>query len=284
MTAIGTRQRRRPRHARALRRGTIAAAVGAAVCGSLGVVGSGVAAATTWYPVPENGAPGGLVLETSTRSLSVPDLQPGHPAYWQVHTVVDRDEPIRTTVQLHRDGALVEHPDGLRLTVSACEEPWQGLDATPICEGGSIPGDAVVSADPSTPRSVDAVPVPVVDPDADGETWLLVELAIADSARAAADDDLMGLTATVGLGVTASADEPIDGHPEAAEPDPGPHSDPVGRAPTSGAGLLASTGAGFAAPVLLAAALVLTGVAVRLRRSATGRPQRPSPELPGDPR
>lgn len=277
VTAFDSRWRGRPRRRRALRRGTVAATVGAVVCAALGVVGSGVAAATTWYPVPENGTPGGLVLETSTRSLSVPDLQPGHPAYWQVHTVVDRDEPIRTTVQLHRDGALVEHPDGLRLTVSACEEPWQGLDATPICEGGSIPGDTVVSADPSTPRSVDAVPVPVVDPDADGETWLLVELAIADSARAAADDDLMGLSATVGVGVTASADDPASADPNSAGTPAAGGPRAAGRPTTaSGVASLAITGAAFAAPLLLAAALVLAGVAVRLRRSAaepTGAPR-----------
>ncbi len=189
-----------------------------------------------------------------------------------MHTSVDREGPVRTELQLHRDGALVEHPDGLRVTVTACQEPWRDLDATPVCDEGAH----VVSADPVRPPSADAERAPVSDPGAEGSTYLLVELAVADSARASADSSLMGLEATVGLGVTASVDDlDVDGLPGSA----GPGSTGSGTAPDgrtgagsrvgSVSGTLARTGAAFAAPVLLAAALVLTGVALRLRRDGS---------------
>lgn len=234
-----------------------AAAAGAVLCAVLGLGSGGAAVAAGWHVVPETGEPGGLVLEASPYPLHAEDLQPGRPAHWQVHTRVDRHGPISTEVQLRRDGALVEHPDGLRVTVSACERPWRGLDTVPVCDDGQ----RVLSVGPREP---DVLRVPVTDPDADGATWLLVELAVADTAGASADGGLMGLDAAVGLGVTASAADTgatpsAAGRPVASRPGPSETS------PAS----LAYTGAAFAAPLFVAAALVLTGVAVRLRRSAS---------------
>jgi hypothetical protein len=186
------------------------------------------------------------VLEASPYPLRAPELQPGRPVHWQVRTSVDRPGLIATEVQLRRDGALAEHPDGLRVAVSACERPWRGLDAVPVCDGGQ----RVLSVGPGEP---DTLRVPVSDPDGDGATWLLVELAVADTAGASADDGLMGLRATVGLGVTASADDAVAGPPVS---------------PTASSTSLASTGAAFVAPLFVAAALVLAGVVVRVWRTA----------------
>ncbi|KTR52829.1 hypothetical protein [Curtobacterium oceanosedimentum] len=238
-----------------------AAAAGAVLCVVLGLGSGGAAVAAGWQAVPETGAPGGLVLEASPYPLHAPDLRPGRPAFWQVHTRVDRAGPISTEVALRREGALVEHPDGLRVTVSACERPWRGLDTVPVCDDGQ----RVLSIGPG---ESDSLRVPVSDPDGDGSTWLLVELAIADTTGASVDDGLMGLEASVGLGVTASAEDPVAGSSSTDGRDAGR----PGRSTvtTSSASLtsLAFTGAAFVAPLFVAAALVLVGVAVRLRRTA----------------
>lgn len=241
-----------------------AAAAGAVLCAVLALGSGGAAVAAGWQVVPETGEPGGLVLEASPYPLHAPDLRPGRPAFWQVHTRVDRAGPISTEVELRREGALVEHPDGLRVTVTACERPWRGLDAVPVCDDGQ----RVLSIGPG---ESDSLRVPVSDPDGDGSTWLLVELAVADTTGASVDDGLMGLEASVGLGVTASAEDPVDG----SSSTDGRVAGRPGRstATTSSASLtsLASTGAAFAAPLFVAAALVLVGAAVRLRRTAESR-------------
>jgi hypothetical protein len=93
------------------------AAVGAMLCAAFGVIGTAGAAAAGWDPVPETGTPGGLVLDSVAYPMQIPDLSPGNSAYWQIHTRVDRGDTVDLDLQLRKDGALVMHPDGLRVAV-----------------------------------------------------------------------------------------------------------------------------------------------------------------------
>jgi hypothetical protein len=136
------------------------------------------------------------------------------------------------------------------------------MTATPTCADPS----PVVRAIP-TEQLTGMHRVPHADQD--GETFLLVELSLADTPTAAADESLMGLTATIGIGVTATAVAPPipSSTPEAPTTAAGSTPTPSPRLPRT-EGSLPYTGGAILGPVLLAAALVLTGVTVRLRRQA----------------
>ncbi|PZF53287.1 hypothetical protein DEJ23_14790 [Curtobacterium sp. MCSS17_008] len=221
-----------------------------------------------WSAVPETGAPGGLVLDSASYPLRIPDLSPGAPAYWQIHTRVDRDESVALDLELRKDGTLVTHPDGLRVAVTACDHEWQHMATTPTCDSAT----PILEAGPTDRLAGLSKPVP--HPDHDGEAFLLVELSVADTTAAAADQSLMGLTATIGIGVTATADTPTAAPAASASPDAAAssRSRSAGHPPTASTtkqvDSLAYTGGAFLAPVLLAGALVLSGVAIRLRRRA----------------
>jgi hypothetical protein len=252
---------------RPARLGALATAVAAVMCGVFGLAGAAVMAAP-FRPVPETGTPGGLVLESAPYPVQVSDLSPGNPAYWQVHSRVDRDEPIALDLELRKDGTLVTHPDGLHVTVTACDHEWQHMDTTPTCDSAT----PILAAGPADRLTGSAHPVP--HPDQDGETFLLVELSIPDTAAVAADESLMGLTATIGIGVTATAMTTQAGSPAPATPPPAApsseqdHAVPPRELSTARVTRLVYTGSAFLAPVLLAGALVLSGVAIRFRRQA----------------
>jgi hypothetical protein len=234
--------------------------IGALMCGGIGILSTTAAAATVWHPAPETGAPGGLTLDTDRSRLHIPDLAPGQPAFWQVHTRVDRNGTVQLDLDVRKDGDLVTHPQGLQIAVTACDEEWQEMHSTPQCAAPH----PIVHSSPTSPAGNTALTVP--HPRADGETFLLVEFSLPDTAAAASDESLMGLTATVGIGVTATTDigsprgeltPAVTGAERGKTPSPSTH--PV-------VSVLAWTGTEIVVPCLVGMVLIVTGLTLRRRR------------------
>jgi hypothetical protein len=234
-------------HAR-FRRRVAAPAVAAlsALALTAGAVLAGQAASAVLIDVPPTGDPGRLVLSSEPYPAQFLELSPGDPAYWQVGARLEDAERATLSLELRKDGALVEHPRGLVMTVAVCDDPWTRLDATPACASGAravtvaTPADDYTSASPS----FELRPLTASAPE-----FLLVTLAVEDSAAAAADESLMGLTGTMGVGLTATAVDDV----------------PV----TPGRPSLPATGADFSAlwaAAALAAGLLGAGWALRLAR------------------
>ncbi|WP_181420455.1 hypothetical protein [Curtobacterium sp. MCBD17_023] len=235
-------------------------AAGTLVCGGFGILSTTAAAATVWHPVPETGAPNGLTLDTNRSRLDIPDLAPGQPAFWQVHTRVDRDGRVRLDLDVRKDGDLVTHPRGLQVAVTACDEEWQEVRSAPRCADPH----PIVHSSPASPAGHTALTVP--HPRADGETFLLVEFSLPDTAAAASDESLMGLTATVGIGVTATTDT---GSPPGALTPTVTGAERGGTSSTSSrpaSSVLAWTGTGIVVPCLTGAVLIAIGLTLRRRR------------------
>ncbi|PZE27913.1 hypothetical protein [Curtobacterium sp. MCBD17_028] len=279
------------------------AVAGAAVATVLGATTT-AAAAETWMPVPETGDPGELMLMSDAYPVRLPDLSPGDPASWQLHTHVDQHQRVRLDLRLQKDGALASAPDGLRVRVDACQQAWTDVDGTPSCATG---GWSIARSTPADQVATQSPMFSIAPSDSDGTVYLLVTLALADTASAASDSALMGLTATVGLGVTATAQDgsaaPAPTAPSTAPPGSAPPSSDPSPAATGGPGsggtstgsgsgtssgtgsatrpggpapinastirstLLAFTGGGFLGPLFLGTAVVLAGLAVRWRRA-----------------
>jgi hypothetical protein len=236
---------------------------GAFVCGGMAILTPTAASATVWHPVPETGAPGGLTLDTDRSRLDIPDLAPGQPAFWQVHTRVDRDGTVRLNLDIRKNGDLVTHPRGLQVTVTACDEEWQEMRSAPRCADPH----PVVRTSPTSPGGHTTLSVP--HSRADGETFLLVEFSLPDTAAAASDESLMGLTATVGIGITATIDSPADvPTPNVTNTNQGETVPSVTRPSSS---VLAWTGTGLVVPCLISAALIAIGLALRQRRDVGTR-------------
>lgn len=211
-----------------------------------GVVAAGHAASAVLVDVPPTGAPGRLVLSSDPSPAQFLELSPGDPSYWQVGARLENATEATLSLQLRKDGELVEHPRGLTMTVQVCDQPWTGMDSSPACAPGAravtvaTPADDYATSSPS----FDVRPLTATAPE-----FLLVTLAVEDSAAAAADTTLMGLTGSMGVGLTATA---ID-------------STPV----TPGAPALPPTGAdlsALAAIAGIAAGLLGLGAALRLFR------------------
>lgn len=249
----------------------------AVVLGALGTVSAGgSASAVSWVPVPETGARGGLVLERDdSRTGSLAVLSPGEPVRWQIRTAVDHHADTVLDLELRKDGDLAAAPRGLEITVSACDQVWTDIEAAPGCPGAA---EHVTWAAPRHDYRENSPTFRIPDTRGDSEVFLLVELALPATAEAAADESLMGLTASVAIGVTAT-DTPAEAAPT-TEPAPDHASALVDDTAVSGDDRAASTvpprlawTGGPAAPaVLLGSAVVLLGIAALLsrpRRDAT---------------
>ncbi|WIB26728.1 hypothetical protein [Curtobacterium sp. MCSS17_015] len=224
----------------------------------IGILSATSAAATVWHPAPETGTPGGLTLDTDRSHLDIPDLAPGQPAFWQIHTRVDRDGTVRLDLDVRKDGDLVAHPRGLQIAVTACDEEWQEMRSAPWCAAPH----PIVRPSPTSPAGRTALTVP--HPRADGETFLLVEFSLPDTAAAASDESLMGLTATVGIGVTATTD--TGSLPGSLTPDNNGAERPAVSSTRPAPSVLAWTGTGVVVPCLIGVALIITGFTLRQRR------------------
>lgn len=237
------------------RRGPAAASVVAAVslaALAMGGLALGQAASAALVDVPVDGAPGRLVLSSAPYPVQFLDLSPGGPRYWEVAARLEDASTATLSLELRASGELVSHPRGLTMTVDACTVPWSDATTAPACAAGA---QRIAAATPADDYSA-ASPVFELAPlTADAPTYLLVTLAVEDSAAAQADESLMGLTGDMALGFTAVA------------------LDDVPVPPRTGDGL-ATTGAdptALRAAAALAAGLLGLGSAFRLARKGSAQ-------------
>ncbi|MFB2580364.1 hypothetical protein ACEXQD_03860 [Herbiconiux sp. P15] len=219
------------------------------------------AASAAFVDVPETGEPGKLVLSADPYPAEFVDISPGDPAHWQVTARLEDASRATLSLELRKDGAVTEHPRGITMTVDRCSVQWTEVETAPSCADGLA---RVTVATPADDYRTSSPTFELRPLRADSPEYLLVTLAVEDSSAAMADESLMGLFGTMGLGLTATAidDRPIN---------------PVRPDRPGGGGPLANTGldghlAGLAAfgaltAGILGSALVVTRV--RARRSFT---------------
>lgn len=195
MSAPGRRHGR----TRSVVRAVTIASAGVLACGATLLATSAQAA---YQEVPETGTPGHLVLLSDPYPAAFLDLEPGVVRYWQVAATIEGADEASLVLELRKEGALVDHPDGLVVSIERCDTAWTGVaEGDPQCASGRT---AVARA---TPDDDFAASSPVFDlegVDSDG-THLLVALGLAGTDTG--DESLMGLTGDVGLGLTAAADD-----------------------------------------------------------------------------
>jgi hypothetical protein len=195
-------------------------------------------AQAAWVPVDENGVPGHLSLRSDPYPASFLALSPGSVEHWQVAaSLVD---PIGSlSMRFERSGELVERPDGLQLQVQSCQTEWLDFPAAPHCPTAvTIFGPSPASSPSlgvSGPLDASSPVFPIGTIRHDTGRYLLVTMSIPDTPEARADESLMGLTATLGIELTASGD--------LTEPDPPGLAD--SGADAAAAGLLALGGLGL---------------------------------------
>ncbi|ROS54749.1 hypothetical protein [Frigoribacterium sp. PhB24] len=214
-----SRGQRDPEHRGRRTPSTLLAVVGAAafVLGGALTVQAGTARALE--PVPETGLDGHLVLADDLTGTA--DIAPSSPGRWQIATDVTTGDRVALSIELVSSGSLVERRDGLTLGVEACDVEWQRLETTPRC----ATGQRTVTEPTRASSFVDGGPAwPVRSAGGAGRVFLLVSLGLVDG-PASDDGSLMGLTARVGVGITATALDPIPTLP--AEPGPNPDPDPT---------------------------------------------------------
>ena len=215
-----------------------------------GLIMASSSAQAAWVSMTENGLPGHLSLLSDPNPADLHELSPGNPVQWQIKAdLVDAYSPL--TIQFERAGDLVGSPDGLWLQVRACNTEWSNFPTSPTCPSATT----VLAPTPASSSSFGAAGAagPSTPSFGAGQLWqgvgkfLLVTMSLPDTAEARADSSLMGLTATVGVGLTVLGDQvapPASSHPAG----------------------LASTGSDALGTVLVALGAVGLGVLFRLRR------------------
>lgn len=179
-----------------------ALAAASALAIAAGSIAAGQAATAALIDVPPTGDPGRLVLSSDPSPAEFLDLSPGDPSFWQVGARLENAERATLALELRKDGELVEHPRGLVMTVQACDAPWTGMDGAPGCAPGAR---AVTVATPSDDYAASSPTFPLTPLRPSEPEYLLITLAVEDTAAAAADTTLMGLSGTMGVGLTAAA-------------------------------------------------------------------------------
>ena len=193
---------------------TLLAVVGTAafVLGGALTVQAGTARALE--PVPETGLDGHLVL--ADELVGTEDIAPAAPGRWQIATDVTTGDRVALGLELVSSGSLVDDEAGLTLGVETCDVEWQQVETTPLCATGA----RTVTAPTRASSFVDGSPSwPVRSVGGSGRVFVLVSLGLAGG-RSADDTSSMGRTARVGVGITATALDPVETLP--AEPVPEP--------------------------------------------------------------
>lgn len=205
------------------------------------------AAQAALIDVPPSGSPGRLVLSSEPYPAEFLELSPGEPAYWQIGARLEDARSATLSLQLRKDGELVEHPRGLTMTVRQCDSVWTGLDAVPACASGER---AVTVATPADDYTTSSPTFELRSFTPTTPEYFLVTLAVEDSVAAMADTSLMGLTGQMGVGLTAVS---IDDVPVTPGRLPGTGFDPTP----------------LGAVAAIAAGLLGLGLAFRLARKGT---------------
>jgi hypothetical protein len=227
----------------------VVAALSAALFAAGGLL-LGVRASAALIDVPPTGAPGRLVLSSEPYPVEFLDISPGEPRFWQVAARLEDASRATLALELRKAGELVEHPRGLTMSVAVCDVPWSSLDTAPVCTSGERAVAVATPADEFTGSSpvFELRPLTPTSPE-----YLLVTLSVDDDAAARADTSLMGLTGSMGVGLTAVAMDQL-----AHRPDTG------GLARTgTDAGMLLAV-------VAIAGGLLGIGAALRLCRQEVG--------------
>lgn len=166
-----------------------------------------------------------LLVSSDWGIAELSDLRPGQPAYWFVDAAVDGVAGARLTLQIRKDGALMEVPNGVVVVVERCSVEWVDGPGGPSCDlGRTVIATATPDDDLSTssPRYwLDAV-------DSRDPSYVMVTLSIEDTPENRADTALMGLTGSLGLGITA-----VEAVPGETDPPTEPPTDPPTDPPTS---------------------------------------------------
>ena len=192
---------RTPGRPRTVVRAVTVASAGALVCG-LSLLATSAQAA--YQPVPETGDAGRLVLLSDPYPASFLDLSPGAVRYWQVAATIEGATSASLVLELRKGGELVEHPDGLVVTIERCDEEWTGVaENAPQCAAGRAP---VTRATPADDYTVDSPVFDLDGVDAVDGTHMLVALSLESTDTG--DESLMGLDGDMGLGLTAAAVDP----------------------------------------------------------------------------
>ena len=169
-----------------------------------------------------------LVVTSDWSASTLTDLAPGSPAYWLVDAWVVGVEGARLTLEIRKDGELMEVPDGVTVTVERCGVPWADVPDAPACEDSQA---MVAVAEPEDDLSAQSPSFWLDTVDTRQPSYVLVTLALADTPQTRSDASLMGLTGSLGLGITAV--EAVPGEPgEPTDPPTGKPIDPPTDPPT----------------------------------------------------
>lgn len=174
------------------------ASIAALAVGGVAVAGAASAALTD---VPATGTPGRLVLSSDPYPAQFLDLSPGVTRHWRVDARLEDAATATLALQLRKNGALVEHARGLRMTVDVCDSAWS-TSAAPDCPTGAR---RVTAATPTDDYRVTSPSFELAPLRTGAPQRLLITLAIEDSVAARADDTLMGLTGDMAVGLVATA-------------------------------------------------------------------------------
>lgn len=224
-----------------------------------------------WVDVPPTGQPGYLSLASDPYPAHFPDLSPGDVAHWQIRVDLN-DADADVTMQMAREGALVNTQGGLLVSATACSQEWD-LTAAPACHGTQTqlfgPTDAadaslgpMVSAGATFPASSPVWDVGWMS--ANSTAFVLVTLTVPDTEQSRSDTGLMGLESSIDFAFTAFGGEgpPPGEEPPVREPsEPGEPTDPSPEAPSppgmAGPPELSVTGTDVSALALIAAGMLL---------------------------
>jgi hypothetical protein len=194
-------------------------------------------------------------------------MSPGSVEHWQIESKLI-DPTSTLTLQFARSGALVTHVNGLQVQVDRCDQAWTNVATTPLCGTG---GTNVFGPAPASSIAETTI-YDLAGLTNTHDKYLLVTLSIPDSRAAEADTTLMGITASVGLGLTATGPDPVSsGNPS----DPTPPGSPGSPGSPSN---LAFTGVDIGALLLLALGALILGLVItgarKVRNANVGKASR----------
>lgn len=222
-------------------------ALGAVACGAaLATVLLGAAAPAS-ADVVDDGAPGMLTIDATPLNLDL-HLDPGESGEWLLTLHLDAPSLSEVTLTIDSDGGLVEHPDGLRLTVEECDVAWTPAvapDALASCAGARatlLPEAVFAELDPAINHLLGTL-------DSGQTRFLRAVVGFPDRVPS----ELQGEIANLALGFAVEGDSETIVTPLIGDGSGGLGSDALG-----------STGIMIGAPLALAAVLGSLGALLRL--------------------